>query len=169
MKKYMLIFMAVPLLLFLGGFGPNLMAQDTGWGICSMGSEQTKNLEDLRLLKLIEILNLSDKQSPQFISLFVTFRKEMRQINYNMQKEIDSLANLVQEDKYSETAVKEQIQKIVGLKLKEEQRIGKFNNDAGKILTPLQMGRVIVFQERFDRKLIEKVKCFRERNKAPNN
>jgi Spy/CpxP family protein refolding chaperone len=167
MKKYGHLSIAIFFLVIFFSFGPDLMAQGPRCEGMMRQEQEAKNLENLRLLKLLEVLDLNDEQSKNFISLFVDFRKEIRQIMDGMQKEIDSLADLVQADKPSEDKIRAEISKIEVLKQKREEAARKFQSDISKILSAVQMGKVVVFEERFDRKLIETMRCFRTGQMPP--
>jgi len=160
MKKITVGILTGLLLIFCGVISP-LQAQDPGWQRHGMREQREKNLENLRLLKLMEVLELTDEQSPQFISAFVDFRKEMRLANDVIQKETDSLASLLQTENPSDDAIKVSIARIESLKGDRLEKVRKFHGAMMTLLTPVQMGKLIVFEERFDRELIENVRGFR--------
>jgi Spy/CpxP family protein refolding chaperone len=130
--------------------------------------KRQKNLENLRMLKLLELLDLSDEQSPKFIELFVGFRKDTRQIDEEIQKEIESLGGLLKTDNPPDDEIREKIRKIDILKADREDVVKKFHDDALNILTVVQMGRMVVFEERFELELIERIQRFREGDTPPS-
>jgi len=169
MKKIITNIIMIGLALFFSGALSALRAQETGWPECMMREQRAKNLENLRLLKLMEVLDLTDAQSPQFISLFVDFRKETRLTNDAIQKEADSLSTLLQTEKPSDESIKSSIAKIESLKSDRNESAKKFHADIEKLLTIQQMGKVAVFELRFDRELIENVRGFRAGHTSPDS
>ncbi len=169
MKRISTIAVMMGLMVIFSGVLSLVKAQEPGWPGCMMRDQRAKNLENLRLLKLMEVLDLSDTQSPQFISIFVDFRKEMRLISDAIQKEVDTLSTLLQMEKGSDDAIKSSIAKIESLKSKKNDGIKKFHADIEKLLNVQQMGKVVVFEERFDRELIENVRGFRAGHMAPDS
>jgi Spy/CpxP family protein refolding chaperone len=117
----------------------------------------------------METLELTDEQSPQFIGLFADFRQKTRQVNEEVDAKIDSLSDMLQSDNPSEEKVKEAVMKIDTLKEKRLELFRKFHTDIEKLLTVMQMGKMVVFEERFERELIENVRGFRMKNKPPVN
>lgn len=170
MKKIITSIIMMGLALLFSGTLSILGAQDQapGWPECMMRDQRAKNLENLRLLKLMEVLDLTDAQSPQFISLFVDFRKETRLINDAIQKEVDSLSSLLQAEKTSDESIKSSIAKLESLKAERNKSAEKFHADIQKLLTVQQMGKVVVFELRFDRELIENVRGFRAGHMPPD-
>jgi Spy/CpxP family protein refolding chaperone len=138
-------------------------------GFPPMFEQRAKNLENLRLLKLMETLELTDEQSPQFISYFADFRKETRQIDDSIQSEIDKLAELLRSDEPAGSVIYDYIDKIENLKTDRYEAIAKFHKNIRGILTPEQMGRAVVFEERFEKELLENVRGFRKGQDTPRN
>jgi Spy/CpxP family protein refolding chaperone len=134
---------------------------------CPMNEEKGRNLENLRLLKLMEALNLDDKQTPQFISLFVDFRKDVRITNDSIKSEIDKMGNELDSATPNEANIKASLAAIEKLQTKRESIRSKFHGEISKLLTVVQMAKVMVFEERFERKLIETMECFRAGQQPP--
>jgi Spy/CpxP family protein refolding chaperone len=158
-------------MLFLAGLSSRLMAQGRGMHQNGMGmhEQRAKNLENLRLLKLMEVLNLSDEQSPKFIEAYASFRKDSRQINDNIQSAVDSLAGYLASPNINNDLITKSISQITSLKAQREQRLTEFHKKIEGFLTTEQMGKLVVFEERFERELIENVRGFRLGQKAPMN
>mgnify|MGYP001312276088 CR=1 FL=1 len=157
--------------LFLAGFYSQSMAQGRGMHQNGMGvhEQRAKNLENLRMLKLMEVLDLSDEQSPRFIEAYASFRKDSRQINYDIQSAVDSLARILASPKIDNDLVTKSISQITSLKAKREQRLSDLHNKIESFLTTEQMGKLVVFEERFERELLECVRGFRMGQMDPMN
>lgn len=136
-------------------------------GCAMMDEGKGRNLENLRLLKLMEALDLDDKQSPQFISLFVDFRKDMRITNDSVRTEIDKMGTELDSKTPNEANIKLSLANIEKLQSKREGIRQKFHTETSKLLTVVQMAKLLVFEERFERKLIETMECFRAGQQPP--
>jgi Spy/CpxP family protein refolding chaperone len=141
--------------------------QHMGHGWRRDNDQHAKNLENLRMLKMLEVLDLSDEQSNQFISEFVSFRKQVNMISEDLEHEIDSLIDLLHQTEPSEKAIMDQISKIEAKKIKRENVYKEFHKQVANILTPVQLGKMVVFEEHFERELIESVRGFRNRVAPP--
>jgi Spy/CpxP family protein refolding chaperone len=130
-------------------------------------NKHARNLENLRMLKLMELLELDDEQSAKFIAEFVSFRRETREINEAIEKEVDTLSELLKAEKPADEQIEAGLVRIDELRLERENAMKKFHEKAANILTTVQLGKMVVFQERFERELIETVRGFREGRSMP--
>jgi Spy/CpxP family protein refolding chaperone len=169
--KWTKVSVLMAFVLLFAGLNARLMAQGHGMHQNNMGmrEQRARNLENLRLLKLMEVLDLNDEQSPKFIEAYASFRKDSRQINDDLQNAVDSLAGILNADKIDKSAIEKWISQIMSLKAKREKRLVEFHNEIGSFLTTEQMGRLVVFEERFERELIENVRGFRMGQMSPDN
>lgn len=165
MKKSLYPASIVLVLLLFAGLVSPAGAQRHGMGPGPERNKHTKNLENLRMLKLLELLELDDDQSAKFINMFVSFRKKIRQINMELQSEVEGLVELLKTDEPSDEEITAKLTEIDGLKMKREAEKKKFHDDVREILTAVQLGRMVVFEERFERELIESMRGFRERRR----
>jgi len=159
------IFLAI-LLSF--GISYTVSAQGPPWGGGTGDPEQhSRNLDNLRLIKMLEFLDLTEEQNTKFISVFVAFRKNDRQISEEIPKKIDQLADLLKQEKPAESEIREMIAGIDSLRDKKLQIIKNFHTDIAAFLTPIQLGKSMVFEDRFERELISNVRGFRMRHNSP--
>ncbi len=95
------------------------------------------------------------------------FRKEMRRINDDVQAEIDRLSELLSAEKPSEDSIKSEITKIEALKSGMADNQRRFHTEVSKLLTVVQMGKMVVFEMRFERELIMNVRGLRAGQMSP--
>lgn len=146
------------------GFGD---PRQRGLGNFDKRGMHKKNLENLRLLKLLEVLDLEDDQNDQFISAFSKFRKKSKSIREDIEHEITSLAEYLGWENKSDNVIMEKVDLIAKIKDNFEKERRKFFEKIKGILTAEQLGRMMVFQERFERELLEQVRGLRA-PKAPD-
>ncbi len=120
-----------------------------------------KNLESLRLLKLLEVLDLGDDQNDLFISAFSKFRKNTKSIREQIESEVTDLKEYLDQDNKSDNIMQNKIELIMKMKDDFETEKKNFFKKLQGILTAEQLGRMIVFQERFERELLQQVRGFR--------
>ncbi len=135
-----------------------------GPGQSEMGGPggHARNLESLRLLKLLEALDLTEEQSDRFIVAFSEFRKAWREVNEQIQMEVLVLSELMEQEKPDVEKVQKKVVDIELLRNKREATRNNFYEKAKGILTPLQIGKMVVFEESFEKKLLESVRGFRK-------
>ena len=126
-----------------------------GWG------KHAENLENLRMLKLLEVIDLDEEQNVEFLALFASSRKKMKEIREEMESEVDELIEFLKDENPNESLIKEKLGKIEVLKKRFTDNFENLQNKAKEILTTVQYAKMLVFQERFERELIQSVKGFR--------
>ncbi len=168
MKKTKDIFLVGMVFLLIIFPVSNSYAQHMGRGRDWHGDQHAKNLENLRMLKLLETLELNDEQDTKFITAFTSFRKDIRQISEDIRSEVDSLAEIVKQPTPPENEIMTQILKIEKMKMQRDNIVVDFHKEISNILTPVQLGKLVIFEEHFDRELIESVRGFRNRIAPPS-
>lgn len=128
----------------------------------SGGPGMERGFENLRLLKLLEAVDLSEAQSEKFVPLFHAFRRDMRQLKHQRRDLVRALRNLTA-DEASENELGEAIGKLRENQAAATSRQEKFLDQCTKMLTPRQMARLVVFQEEFEQKVLESLREFRNR------
>ncbi len=128
--------------------------------------KRSKTLENLRMLKLMELLELSDEQDTPFIARFAEFRKDFKALMLEVESEVETLSELLKSDAEKEK-IYAAIDKIANLKKSGINIMMKFHEDVKSILTAQQLGRMVIFEERFERELIEGVRGFHDRPALP--
>lgn len=148
-----------------GMMPPGMMGQGPGHFGMGFGrefdDEQERTLENLRLLKLLEFLDLDDDQSSQFILFFSNFRKEARQLHADIKVKVEELAGILKTDKPSDSQITELVKQIDEMRLGHVRIAEEFHRKVAGILTPVQMGKMVVFENRFEKELIDTVRGFR--------
>ena len=131
------------------------------------GKQRRKHLDQLRVLKMLELLDLNDKQEIPFLTAFHDTRTKMKELGQQKQELLEQLTPQLHESKPNEENILSLVDEIMGIDEKMTVSRHEFVKLAGTLLTPGQLGRLIVFQERFDAELLEQVRHFQgRRNKG---
>jgi len=125
------------------------------------GEEHMKNLENLRLLKLLETLELNDDQSDEFIAEFASFRQKMKDLTTQINAQVDTLAEQLNQAEPDDKAILARVNEIENLRQQRPVLMSQLHDSVREFLTPVQIGKLVVFEERFERELLEKVRGFR--------
>jgi Spy/CpxP family protein refolding chaperone len=131
-----------------------------GWG------KESKHIEQFRLLKLLELLDLKEDQEVDFIKAFRTMRSERRDLHEKRMELVNRLADGLRDQNIADNEIREHVQQISELAKQEGRVMDDFFSTAQRILTPQQLGKLIVFQERFELELLEGVREFQERQQG---
>lgn len=121
------------------------------------------NFENLRLLKLIDAVDLTEAQSDKFMPLFRSFRNDMRDLRQERREIIDHLRELIK-DSASGEQLKGAMTDLRTNQKHADSRMQKFLDDCATVLTVQQTARLVVFQEDFEREVLESLREFRHRN-----
>jgi hypothetical protein len=125
--------------------------------------QQRKFLEQLRVLKLLEVLDLREDQEPKFLQAFSDMRREQRQIEQDRAAVIDTLSRDLREKRVDVKRLDQIIDRLSSLGKQRVKLATDFIASMRRLLTPEQLGRLIVFQDRFEYELLERVRGFRAR------
>ena len=131
------------------GMGPNMKMEG--------------DFENLRLLKMMEAIDLTEAQSDKFLPLFRTFRKDMRELRQGRRSIIDHLRDLVK-DSASDDKLKAAVVDLRNNQQRTDIRMQKFMNDCAAVLTVRQTASLAVFQEDFEREVFDAIQKYRHRD-----
>ena len=130
---------------------------------------QRKHIEQLRLLKLLEVLDLTEEQQPKFMSAFTGMRKNLRELDDRKSAVIELLSEELKSSKPDDRKINGMVDSVLRVEADKRRTIRTFVDDMRVTLTPVQIGRLIVFTERFEFELLERVREFRERMRDDEN
>jgi len=122
---------------------------------------QRRHLEQLRMLKLLEVLDLGDAQEQKFLDAFRKMRQAMKAADENKREVVDTLSQLLQAATHDDRQINRLVDSVVVLEGQKRETMTSFVTQARAILTAEQMGKLLVFQENFDYQLLERVREFR--------
>jgi Spy/CpxP family protein refolding chaperone len=110
-----------------------------------------KKVRTLKMWKIAEELDLTDNQTDKFFPLFRNFETEVEKIRDENDELIQKLGGLIAADEDGKK-IEEAVAKIEQNDSKILQLRSKFRQDASKILTPVQIGKLAIFQHEFPRR-----------------
>ncbi len=123
---------------------------------------EIRHVEQLRMLKMLELLDLGEDQEVEFITRLRAFRKSLRAINEEKESHVTKLAEGLHDGQLTDSQINDLIDSIreVGDRLRAES--GRFIDDCRGMLTAPQLGKLVVFEMKFERELLGRIRAFRE-------
>ena len=150
-----------------GPGGEGMMRRGGGPHMPMEGMGQRKHLEQLRILKMLELLDLSKDQEVPFLTAFNGMREDMRGFEEQANQLIDTLATALQSGNSEESRLKSLIGQIKDIDRRKYERLMTFVDQAEKMLTVEQVGKLLIFQKRFEAELLEQIGRFRRGMNEP--
>lgn len=122
-----------------------------------------QHLEQLRMLKLLEMLDLDEDQELAFITGFRRMREQLEELETERHSVLDDLSQHIEGNNVDDRVVESASQQLVQIAERKIEVVFNFFDRSRKTLTPEQSAKLMVFQERFDRELLERIRAFHDR------
>jgi hypothetical protein len=123
---------------------------------------QRKHLEQLRMLKMLELLNLDGDQEIPFLKAFNDVRQQHRDLDELVRQRMDELADGIQAGDLGDKEIYSLVGQINDLEKQKTNVTDNFLDKARGMLTAEQFGKLVIFQKRFEVQLLERLGRFRE-------
>lgn len=123
--------------------------------------ERRERLQDLAVWKMLEVLDLSQEQTDKFLPALREMQKQEGELQEQRRKLLMELERRMTQGG-SEKEVREVIQELRMLGKQGEAVRERFFNQAEKILSVQQLGRLVLFQDRFEKRMREMMRQMQE-------
>ena len=130
------------------------------------GGMRRRHLEQFRMLKLLELLDLNEEQEMKFLVEFRALREKQVVLQKERQDAVTRLAEGLRADTLNEEQIGRLTNRIFELRRTYAAESEGFYERVRPMLTAEQAGKLVVFQERFEYELLDQVRSFRERRGA---
>lgn len=131
-----------------------------------MNMEDMKRFDTLQLMKLLELLDLSEERENQFIVMFRKHKKEQREYMHKRDSLIETMANVLRQDNKSNDQILKVVEDLNRLDSTNFGRMKSFFEETKSILTVEQLAKLYVFQARFGPEVFNKLREFRGHRKG---
>ena len=122
-----------------------------------------ENIETLRMWKLLDILNLTSEQSTRFLPVLKEFQDAKRNFRDTRRELFRQLESDLQSEKIDEKRLQANLANLEGARKEFQREWEKFLERSGEILTLEQQAKLMLFEERFERRLRESIEHMRKR------
>lgn len=124
-------------------------------------------LEKFRIAKLMQLLELTDEQKEQIIPMFRKMRRNLRVLHSEKREHVVALTKGIRYETISDEEIDEHIAGMEKLNHEIPRAMEKFIREMRSILSVKQVGRLVLFTEKFDLLLLDRVRGFHERGGTP--
>jgi hypothetical protein len=122
---------------------------------------QRKYLEQLRMLKMLELLELAEDQEVEFLTAYNAMRREHRDFDEQINASLDTLSRELKASDPTDETITRLCQQVSELDYEKNMIRAKFARKAEGVLSIQQMGRLVIFQKRFESEMLENIGRFR--------
>lgn len=123
-------------------------------------------LEKFRIAKMMQLLELTEKQKERMIPMFRTMRRKLRVLHSEKREHMVALTKGIRYETITENEINEHIAAVEKLNHKIPRVMEQFTEQVRQVLTVNQIGMLILFTEKFDLLLLDRVRGFHERGEA---
>jgi len=142
---------------------PGRFGRGMGHGGGPPMQKMRRHVEQLRILKLLELLDLDEDQEITVLAAFSHLRKDMRALNDSLDQLIDQLASGLKDSSLSDQEITSLINEIDEIERAILDRAMRFKKEVKPLLTAEQQGKLVVFHYRFEEELLRQVRAFRDK------
>jgi Spy/CpxP family protein refolding chaperone len=120
-------------------------------------------IETMKMWKMLEVLNLTDEQSDKFLPAWRELQKAQKDFREKREDLLKSLEGVLGAEKPDEGKIRD----IMGQLEKERSRLDevqqRFRQKAQEVLTIEQQAKLLLFEDRFEKRMMEIIRQYRER------
>lgn len=124
-----------------------------------------KDIENMRIWKMTQYLELSTEQSTKFFPLFNDFQRKREKLEGERGEMMRQLGELVESESGSEPKIKKMMSDLAKNRRKMFDLPEEFRREAGEVLTTRQQAKLVLFEEWFREELRRMVDDIRKRHK----
>ena len=143
-----------------GPGGPMIYMQGPGPHNQLMGGSDSRirrQLEQIKIWQMTREMNLPTDKAEKFFPLYNRYNHEMRSITSERRQAINALDSSVN-SRAGDPQVNDQVKHILGLDNQLAATHMNFIKSLGSILSPTEVARYMVFEQRFDREIRERIR-----------
>jgi Spy/CpxP family protein refolding chaperone len=124
-----------------------------------------KDIENMRIWKMTQYLELSTEQSTRFFPLFNDFERKREKLEEERGEMMRQLEQLVESESGSESKIKKLMSDLDKNQQKMFDLPQEFRREAGEVLTTRQQAKLVLFEEWFRGEIRRMVDDIRKRHK----
>ncbi len=127
-----------------------------------------EEFERLRMKKLFELLQLDKDKQERLREIAKDFRSRMMTSMREFTATQDSLATGLREKTLSDAEIERLVSRLEGMEAERSNNIATFHSEAREILTLRQYAALLVFEQRFEREVFERMMHRRGKGMGPH-
>ncbi len=137
-----------------------LLAQEIGQppgGPPQMNREVGKQLEQIKIWQMTKDMDLPTEKAEKFFPLYNGYNSQLLNISSERKAAIRALDSLLK-DSPDGSYLRKQVQQVMNLDEQLAEEHAKFMQSLEGILSPVEIARYIVFEQKFDREIRERIR-----------
>lgn len=123
---------------------------------------QRKHIEQLRMLKMLELLDLDQDQEISFLTSYNDLRRDIRRVDEARTKLLTELGDKLHDETGTDAEIKTLLEQVDANRAARRKVEDEFIEHAATMLSVRQLGKLIMFNEHFERELLDRVRVYRE-------
>lgn len=123
---------------------------------------QRKHIEQLRMLKMLELLDLDNDQEISFLTSYNDLRRNIRRVDAARMKLLTELGDKLHNETGTDAEIKNLLEQVDANRVARRKVEAEFIEHAASMLTVRQLGKLVMFNEHFERELLDRVRVYRE-------
>ena len=120
-----------------------------------------KRIEWFRTIRLLELLQLDEDKEVEFLETYRSYRKDYRDLKMQRMMLVDSLADGLRSDSLDRKQIERMMTQADSLDSRGVRMTTDFYAKVRPMLTEEQLGKLFVFQARFEAEVLERIAEFR--------
>ncbi len=124
-----------------------------------------QEIETMKMWKMLEVLNLSQEQSDRFLPAYRELQNQHKDFGEKRENLLRSLELALGEEKPDEAKIKDIFGQLEKERAQMDEAERKFRERTQQILTLEQQAKLMLFEDRFEKKMMEIIRQFREKRR----
>ena len=161
-KSLVVLFLTFSFLLF----GKTLFAQEPpGHPFPEKGKRERvkEEIETMKMWKMLEALDLSQEQSDKFLPIWRELQKAQKVFRERRENLFRMLEMALMEEKAKEVKIKDILFQLEKERIFLDEVQSRFREKAKEILTIEQQAKLLLFEERFEKRMMDIIRQYREK------
>ncbi len=154
MKRIIILF-SIVVLPIAWALGQDMPPPPSGPG--SENPEVRKQLEQVKIWQMTKEMDLPTDKAEKFFPLYNSYNTELRGITFRRREAVRALDSTIKAER-SEAEVKKQVQTVLKIDAQMAAAHEKFMDSLDGVLSPVEIGKYIVFEQKFEREIRERIR-----------
>lgn len=120
-----------------------------------------ERIETLKLWKMIEFMDLSSEQSDEFLPILHEFQKAKKELEMARRQLFKDLEEELESKEPDEKTIEDILFELEENRVKLEKERERFIMNSSNALSRIQLGKLLLFEQRFERELRDTIRKFR--------
>ena len=122
-----------------------------------------EEIETMKMWKMLEVLDLSQEQSDKFLPVWREMQKAQKDFRERREDLLRSLETVLGEEKPDEGRIKDVFKQLEKGRQQLEEAQQRLRQKAQEVLTLEQQAKLLLFEDRFEKRMMEIIRQYRER------